>query len=122
MSGRPQKGQLSRTHNLLVRVVQLFPQFGQPPAIPDDIVLDVPFQVPHAGDTALKQRMQNDFLRDGINTIELDVVYFRPTSGDIFFPYLSDRNCIVRPTFNKYSEVTPVSTSKAIFDVPIGGT
>lgn len=40
------------------------------------------------------------------------------TSGDIFFPYFSDRNCIVLPTFNKYSEATPANTSKAIFDVP----
>lgn len=44
--------------------------------------------------------------------------YFGLTSGDIFFPYFSDKNCIVLPTFNKYSEATPVSTSKAILDVP----
>lgn len=43
---------------------------------------------------------------------------FGLTSGDIFFPYFSDRNCIVLPTFNKYSEATPVNTSKAVFDVP----
>lgn len=62
--------------------------------------------------------MQDDFLVDGMNTMEHNVVHFGPTSDDIFFPYFSDRNCIVRPTFNKYSEATPVSTSKAIFDVP----
>jgi len=53
-----------------------------------------------------------------MNTVESDVACFGPTSEDIFFPYFSDRNCIVRPTFNRYSEATPVSTSKAIFDVP----
>jgi metallophosphoesterase superfamily enzyme len=61
--------------------------------------------------------VEDDFLVDGIS-IGDNIVHSGPTSGDIFFPYFSDRNCIVRPTFNKYSEATPVNTSKAIFDVP----
>jgi len=35
-----------------------------------------------------------------------------PTSGDILFSHLSDKSCIIRSTFNTYSEATPVSTSK----------
>ena len=102
----------------MVCVVQLLPQFGQPASVPDDIILDIPFQIPHSGYTALEQCMQDDFLIDGIRRVEPNVAQVRPTSEDIFFPYFSDRNFIVRPTFNKYSEATPVSTSKAIFDVP----
>ena len=112
------RAQLGRAHDLLVCVVQLLAEFGQPTAVPDDLILDIPFQVPHLGNTALKQCMQNDFLRDGVNMMSPKTASSRRTSGDIFFPYLSDRNCIVRPTFNKYSEATPVSTSNAIFDVP----
>jgi hypothetical protein len=99
-------------------VVQFLPQLGQPAAVPDDIVLDILFQIPHSSDAALEQRMQDDFLVDGINVAEHAVALSRLTSEVIFFPYFSDKNCIVLPTFNKYSEATPVSMSKAIFDVP----
>lgn len=54
ISERTQETQLGRTHNLLVCIVQLLPQFGQPTAVPDDVVLDIPFQIPYSGDTALK--------------------------------------------------------------------
>jgi hypothetical protein len=62
--------------------------------------------------------MQDDFLVGGVGMVRYNAWYIGLTSGDIFFPYFSDRNCIVRPTFDKYSEATPVSTSKAILDVP----
>jgi len=44
--------------------------FGQPAAALDDVVLDIPLQIPHSGDTVLKQRMEKDFLRDAISMIE----------------------------------------------------
>jgi len=37
--------------------------FGQPAAALDDVVMGIPFQIPHSGDTALKQRMEKYSLR-----------------------------------------------------------
>jgi len=37
--------------------------FGQPAAALDDVVMGIPFQIPHSSDTALKQRMEKYFLR-----------------------------------------------------------
>ena len=70
MSERRREGQLDGTHNLLVCIIQLLPKFGQPTAVPNDVVLDIPFQIPHFGDTTLKQCMQNNFLSDTISVIE----------------------------------------------------
>ena len=55
VSERTLEARLDGTHNLLVCIVQLLPQFGQPTAVPDDVVLDISFQIPHSSNTALKQ-------------------------------------------------------------------
>ena len=50
------------TDGLSVCVAQLLLQIRQPPAVTQDVILDVPLEIGNLCDAALEQCMQDDFL------------------------------------------------------------